>query len=45
MSDFSTNSIMFRDMRFPEGVAGQIGELKVSELKSGDVLVLYPMSP
>jgi hypothetical protein len=38
-------SIMFRDMRFPEGVGGRIGGLKISELKTGDVLVLYPHSP
>jgi hypothetical protein len=38
-------SIMFRDMGSTETRIGEISGLKISELKSGDVLVLYPPSP
>jgi hypothetical protein len=38
-------SIMFRDIGSTETRIGEISGLKISELKSGDVLVLYPPSP
>ena len=38
-------SVMFRDMGSTETRSGEISGLKISELKSGDVLILYPLSP
>jgi hypothetical protein len=38
-------SIMFRDMRSTDTRIGEVSGLKISELKSGDVLILYPPSP
>jgi len=38
-------SVMFRDMGSTETRIGEISGLKISELKSGDVLILYPPSP
>lgn len=38
-------SVMFRDMRSTETRIGETSGLKVSELKNGDVLILYPPSP
>ncbi len=37
--------IMTRDMRSAETRIGETSGLKISELKSGDILVLYPPSP
>jgi len=38
-------SVMFRDMRSTETRIGETSGLKISEVKSGDVLILYPPSP
>ena len=38
-------SVMFRDMQSTETRIGEISGLKISELKSGDILILYPPSP
>ena len=38
-------SVMFRDMASTETRIGEVSGLKISELKSGDVLILYPPSP
>jgi hypothetical protein len=39
------DSVMFRDMRSTETRIGEISGLRIRELMSGDVLILYPPSP
>lgn len=41
----SWEPIMSRDMRSTETRIGEVSGLKISELRSGDVLILYPPSP
>jgi len=41
----SWESVMFRDVCSTETRIGEISGLKISELKDGDVLILYPLSP
>ena len=37
--------VMSRDVRSTETRTGETSGLKISELRNGDVLILYPLSP